>query len=513
MIGPRVGVVVGPRVGPAVGISDYELGAIGFAPVAPGPGSVLIFGQSNALGIGVAASMTDFPAVTASYANFQMTRRGAALNATPTWFSEAQQALQPRTQAFGSFPAGTGGVELQMGRDLDAANGSAWAGILHGLDGSSLEDNWLLATYPTGQAQLMDQLFTEVDAQIIAHGKPLKCAVWIQGEADSQQSPDATDYYANLNTMFTRIRNKYGDIAIVIVRLTNKNTGGQVQEVRTAIESFAMANQRCRVVYSDDLSLRDASHYADDAGGVKGYCNLGQRVAAAVISAVGDSYNTTSPFWGAQGYITVGTSGTALGPVQLPLSYGANNGKNDIGVLWISALGTNPYAAPSGWTEVTNSPQWNNGSSLNARIHVFTRTLQPGDSYPTIADVASDDSKLGGIFIVRNSSGLDVTPQGDAIGAGSTVVTFPGLTTVSNNCLIVHLLAYRTDAATQQVSAPTNGALTDVSEHVDYDTTSGLGFGMFVCTGLKAAAGAIGNTTATLATSVTQARMTLAFRP
>lgn len=505
MIGPRIGARVGPRVGLAVGAGDDETGTLGFSPVVLGPGSVALVGQSNALGIGVATSMAGFPGIDAAYPNVTISRYGAILNPNPTWTQDSPRSLQPRVNGFGSFVTGTCGVELTMGRDLDAAS-SGWNIIQFGQDGISMA-NMLSPTYLTVGPAWFDKMTGEIDTQIAASSKPLMAMVIVQGEADAGSGVDAANYYANLNTFCNRVRYKYGDIALVIVRLTSKYTsGGSTPDIRAAEESFVSGNPRARIVRGDDLNLRDAAHYAD----VTGYGELGQRCAAALLDIVNNVAPTVPQYIGS-GVPVIGAAGTGIVNILPPL-----NGKaGDLEVLVVAGLGVNPYLAPSGWTQISSSPQKDAGNALNARLQVFTRAWTGAAT--TVADVASDDSKVGLIFSVRGLGGatptIDVT-AGDATQVAGTAVTLPGVTTTQNNCLVMDILAHRIDLSGPQVSGVTNASLTQLTEQVDYSSTSGQGFGPCVVTGVRATAGVVSATTMTLAnSSPSQARIKLAVRP
>lgn len=511
------GIIHGSKHGPTHGVKHGALVLGSYAPVASGPGLVFISGSSNGQGLGVAANMTDFPGIATAFPAFQFSRTGALAGANPTFVSEARQDLQPRTTVVGgAYVAGTCGPELTMGRALDAANNNAWGGATFTADGSRLDAalEWLNSGWPTTPPSGMERLFAAIDAAVIAHGKPLKVFIWDHGN-DGNVAQGA-NYYNNLVTFFDRIRARYGNIGIVIPIITNKNTsGGLMQVVRGHMEAFAMRTDsaRVRTVYLDDLGMRDAAHYADDAGGVLGYGAAGNRYATAVISAANQTVDNTFPIWGAQAEIVSATS-LGLPPCPLPATFGTYNNKQDIGVLWYSGASANPIAAPAGWTQVTNSPQFA-GAVADARLHVFTRVLQPGDSPPTIADVASDEAKIAGIAVIRNTTGLDVNPTGDTVAAAapSATVTWPSITTVSANCLIVQLVAYRIDDVVPKCSAYANAGLTVLEERVDHDSNVGSGYGIAICIGRRAAAGATGSTTATLASACSQARLTLAFKP
>lgn len=489
----------------------------GYAPVGIGPGLVFIAGSSNPQGVGVAASMTDFPSIATPLAGFQFSRVSALFNANPTFVTEAKQDLQPRTSSLGgSYPTGTCGGELQMGRDLNTANANAWGGATFTIDGSRLDPALELLNpgWPTTPPDGMTRLFNTIDAAVAAHGKAFRVFDFDHGN-DGNVAQGA-NYYVNLVDYMNRIRLRYGDVGVVLPIITNKNNaGGLMGTVRTAMEAALMRPDFDRAVgvYLDDLGMRDAAHYADDAGGALGYCEQGKRLAVAVIAAANRTRDLSTPIWGCQADIVTATS-TALAPTPLPPFWGGINNKPDIAVMWYSGASANAISAPAGWTQVTNSPQYG-GNVSDSRLHVFTRTLTASETAPQIADVASDEAKAAGMFIIRNSTGLDATPTGDTVlaSAPSASVTWPTITTVTANCLVVHLVAYRIDAAVPACSAYSNGALAGLAERVDFDSAVGSGYGIAIAIGKKATAGAVGTTTATLASSTSQARLTLVFKP
>lgn len=220
------------------------------------------------------------------------------------------------------------------------------------------------------------------------------------------------------------------------------------------------------------------------------------------------------PNYQAQGSVVVAAAGAALGPVIWPA-----HEAGDIGILVVAGChGTgNAYAVPAGWTQLASSPQTNSGSSLLARLQVFFRRATSGaESDATVADVAGDDSKLGQIITFRgciaSGSPIDVT-AGDT-SAASTSVIIPGATTTGAQRLVIAIASYsQIDTATPQFSAGANATLTDFAERQDFASTSSVGYGFAVFTGVKASAGAYGTTTATLGASQTQARISLALIP
>ena len=88
-----------------------------------------------------------------------------------------------------------------------------------------------------------------------------------------------------------------------------------------------------------------------------------------------------------------------------------------------------------------------------------------------------------------------------------------GATTTVANTLVVTIVANSSDTASARTSGWTNSNLTGLTESIDNNTNNGNGGGFGVATGVKATAGAYGTTTAALATSSVQARMSIALRP
>lgn len=520
MIGARIGTRIGARIGVAIGSGEDEIAVSGYAPVAPGPGAIWQGGQSGALGFGVAANMTDFPEVVNAYANVSTSRYGATNANPPTWFAEAPQDLQPRTTAFSSYVVGTCGIELQMGRALDAIE-NGWKIIVAGMDASGLEDEWLNPAFPSSGGQLLDQFFARVDSQLAAMGTTLKIFLHEQGEADMAEIPDAANYFKNCYTLYDRIRRRYGNVGIVIARRHQTEIGTDTTKynVRDAQESLALALPRTRIYRIDDCGLRDAAHLADDAGGVKGYCTAGNRAAIQVRKLTTFEAAPAHPTWGAQGSPIIVAAGSAISPIKWPKYHAVGH----IGVLWVTALGNTAYATPAGWTALASSPQHNGADALASRLQVWTRvatagvsiapdgTLSGGEDDVSIADAAGDDFKAGGIFTIVGSSGVDDT-HGDFVASG-TAISVPGGTTTGTDRLVLAICAFRVDQATPQVSGWANADLTEIEEELDLCYSSSTGYGIAIMSGVKAAAGAYGASTATLANAGTQAHISVSFKP
>ena len=189
--------------------------------------------------------------------------------------------------------------------------------------------------------------------------------------------------------------------------------------------------------------------------------------------------------------------------------------QNDIMLLFVQTS-NQTVSAPAGWAAVTNSPQGTGtgGAAGSTRLDVFWRRATVSESPVTVTDPG--DHAIGQILAFRNcidtGNPWDVT-AGDVAAGASTSVSIPGATTTVANCLIVAAVSHGVDTASSITSGYTNGNLTNIFELTDVSTTQGTGGGFGVAQGEKAAAGAYGTTTATLANSSAQGRISIALKP
>jgi hypothetical protein len=376
------------------------------------------------------------------------------------------------------------------------------------IDGSGLENHWVNVAYPTIGTKLQ-QLFTNFITARLADfpGMTLGGIFWIQGEADAGEAPDATDYYANLGTLFSGLRATFTNPwKLVINRLSKRATGGQLINVRSEQEDYIAGNTNCGLVSGDEYALRDTAHYVDD-----GYPPLGTRFGQKLVDLRAGT-TTAEPKYIGAGVPVVAASGAGLTSVPFLVNYATN----DIGLLVVSGIGNTNYAAPAGWTEVTGSPQHDGASGTNARLQVFWKRLTAGaETAPTVADVAGDDAKIGVILHFRGctTSGNPWDTSSGTTAATSTTVSFPTVTTSVANTIVVNLCSIHNDIGTWQFDTYVNASLTNLTDQLDYNTTTGTGAGIGVATGTKAAAGAVSATTATIASTSTQALLTIALKP
>lgn len=166
----------------------------------------------------------------------------------------------------------------------------------------------------------------------------------------------------------------------------------------------------------------------------------------------------------------------------------------------------------AGWAEVTNSPQVV-AVGADSRLTVYwKRATSASETAPTFDDPG--DHWLARVISIQGcrtgESPFDATSGGTKTSA-STSSSITGVTTSTNDCLILYLAATGTDTGTDQYSAWANASLTSVGEVTDGWTATGNGGGFAIGSGVLATAGATGAMTATIATSSTEAFLCLAM--
>ena len=212
-------------------------------------------------------------------------------------------------------------------------------------------------------------------------------------------------------------------------------------------------------------------------------------------------------------------SGTAVdGTGNVTVSWPTHQA-NDVALLFVESTGDSTVAAPSGFTEILNSPQivstpsfftTNNYTQLSVFWARATST-----SMPAVTIVDSGNHNFAQILTYRNvattGNPWDVT-AGNTKSTRSTSVSVPAVTTTTNDILVVQAVSRDTDSDSAAFSNQTNALLTTISERTDTGTTSGDGGGFTVWDGGKATAGASGTTTATVSIS-RNAMLTIALKP
>ena len=202
-----------------------------------------------------------------------------------------------------------------------------------------------------------------------------------------------------------------------------------------------------------------------------------------------------------------GTAGLTVGAVASVVA-------DDLILLFAESANQN-IATPTGYTQVTGSPVSTGTAAAigGVRLAVFYRWATGADTTTSVADSGNHTTAIKMAFRgVDTTTPFDATPVTGIKTPASTSASFPGITTATANALIVHASGLDLDAArTATTGAATNANLTGITERHDQTISGGVGGGLVVVTGTKATAGATGNTTATV-TSTIQVYLTLALR-
>lgn len=218
---------------------------------------------------------------------------------------------------------------------------------------------------------------------------------------------------------------------------------------------------------------------------------------------------TTAPAFVAAGVVAEGVG--ALTPAY-PVGYATNQ----IAILYVESQDQAVTLSDAqGFVALPDSPI--SGPHLagsSTRLTAFwNRISGTGLTAPTIADPG--DHMIAVILTfsgcVTSGNPYDVTASsGTALSSPSTSVSFPGDTTTVTNCLVVGAVA---SSLATSCSGYTNANLTSISEIFDTSTLEGHDGTISVFTGVMAEAGAFAATTATLANSSCQGRLTITLKP
>ena len=228
----------------------------------------------------------------------------------------------------------------------------------------------------------------------------------------------------------------------------------------------------------------------------------------------GDGANTdwTAVPYGTPVYVAqTAASSPSAGTVAWP-----GHVANDVALLLVEAAGGEAItlSIPSGFVEVTNSPQATGAGTAGVRLHAYwCRATHPAMPTVTVADPGDHWSAAMLTFrgCAKTGSPIDVTAGGVKTPA-TTSFSSPSVTTTMDGALIVASIARDDDIATAEFSAWTNAGLASIAEVFDLGTTLGNGGGIGVGVGIKTAAGATGATTGTVVSSI-NASITIALAP
>lgn len=300
---------------------DAPAMAVDAAPATPPLRAVVIIGQSNAQGIALvsqlAAGFADpnalpYPAVPL-YARY-----GDDLS--PQTVHTYSGPLSPLCigSGDGTMTAGSAGstcafgpefgIELSLGRALDAADPGGWVIGKFTADSTFLADQWWPWSFycPSGScgsaadgqlgsaSTAPNMYWTYLDWQaafLSQTGAQLAAVIWIQGEEDAETVPLGARYGAELAAFITASRfdwqNSYGGSAVPFIygELTNGDLGLPSEPGAALVRAGQTANQHAPqvvMVNQDNLPLFQTVHFTGPD-----MIALGSAYASAVLSSVG----------------------------------------------------------------------------------------------------------------------------------------------------------------------------------------------------------------------------------
>ena len=290
-----------------------------------------------------------------------------------------------------------------------------------------------------------------------------------------------------------------GRVRVRLWRSANADGSGATEITAGAVE---LTNVTDIATGADSTSSGSVALGAVSLANEYVFVQLAWRVTGTTSSAA------ETPTFVNKGTFTSGTAGLSV-PVPSGIA------QNDLLILVVESA-NQAIATPSGWTQVTNSPQFTGTAAAagGVRLAVFYKIAGASEGSVTVADTG--DHTVAQIFAWRGVDTTTPIPQSaGAVDASATAsLSCPAVTTTRNNCVIVNAIALDKDLNdTDTLSAHANASLTTLTEHHDQTVASGVGGGIAVLSGVKATAGASGNTTATGDTSTTHAYLTFAIQP
>ncbi len=170
-------------------------------------------------------------------------------------------------------------------------------------------------------------------------------------------------------------------------------------------------------------------------------------------------------------------------------------------------------SAPSGWTAFPNMPILNAVIS-GTRLSCFYRfATSSSESAPSIVGPA--DHVWGVIATYRGvnkSTPFHALASGWCQGSTALNIAANSITTIVDDCMIVHAIAWNIDNAGPLSSGQTNALLANLTERYDGGTTTGDGGGIVIIDGEKATKGYCGMTSFQFSTASSPCFMVVALQ-
>ena len=217
-------------------------------------------GQSNAIGQDNTIHLApDRQILSAPYPAVPIWDTEFLLADGSTAYDLGPRALEPRPFA---SPTPNMGIELSLGRTVDAASPGRWAEVKMGVSGSSLAQRWLPdSTWPSSTDNLFHRWIARLKAAQATFGGRL-VVVWFQAESDATSQAYALAYPPHLTTLIAAQRaadSAWADTPWIVIELNAANTGAYKDLVRAAQVAVAAQVPHVTLVNADDLPTPE--HY------------------------------------------------------------------------------------------------------------------------------------------------------------------------------------------------------------------------------------------------------------
>ena len=198
---------------------------------------------------------------------------------------------------------------------------------------------------------------------------------------------------------------------------------------------------------------------------------------------------------------------------ELTMGWGSTPAVDNVGILFVTTTHEFITVTTAGWAEVTGSPQGVGDIDTGSWLRVFWKRATEDTAGETITvDNANADTAVAVLTQFKNvkraGDPYDAS-TGDTTGSLQTSVVVPALTTQGPERHVVIAISNATTGNGANTSDYVNANLTSLTERHDGDAF--FPKKLAVASGLKATAGDVGTTTATLAASSLQARFILSL--